>query len=79
MLDRAAKAVDEARAKWRQEHNCFVHSDFDPPSELLARVVIEALREPTHEMFLAMEKNGVSFQSQQRAWPAAIDAALSVP
>jgi hypothetical protein len=42
----------------------------------MARAAIEALREPSHAMFLAMERSGVSFQTQQLAWPAAIDAAL---
>lgn len=42
----------------------------------LARAAIAAMREPTHAMFLAMERSGICFQSQVRGWPAAIDAAL---
>lgn len=42
-----------------------------------ARAAIEAMREPTPDMFLAAEKAGISFQTQQRVWPAMIDAALS--
>ena len=44
-----------------------------------ARATIEAMREPTHAMVLVMEQSGVSFRTQQCAWPAAIDAALSEP
>lgn len=41
-----------------------------------ARAAIAAMREPTNEMFLAMEQSGVSFQTQQRMWPAVVDVML---
>ena len=48
-------------------------------AEKYARAVIEALREPNQAMFLAMERAGVSFATQERMWPAVVDAILADP
>jgi len=82
MLDRVAKAVDEARAKWRQEHNCFVHSDFDPPAELLALAAIMGMRDPTYAMLEAYHDASWSFpdtwkETVRLAWQTMTDAALT--
>jgi len=82
-LERVARAMWEVQGPTSDGSTLGTWERANPISRdnmlLQARAALTELRELSQLMFMTMERYGVSFQTQQRMWPALIDAILSAP
>ena len=79
MIERVGREILEAHSQWEKENNRLGGQDIwdKPHLDLLARIAINAMREPTLAMIQAgWATNGYRGDMTEREWRAMIDAAL---
>jgi hypothetical protein len=79
MVERVARAMLDAHSQWEIENNRLGGEVVWTAShlELLARTAIEAMREPTEEMWHAAELSDAGGRGWTGMWEAMIDRALN--